>query len=142
MQSALCLDSRCHSGGCVRSLCGLRRADGAPTQPHGPAAPWPLPPLQTESRQLLSAEAASAVDLSKIFGVTPRDILTLRRRVLLCAALLRWFGLPWRDWGRRGLPATAALTLTLPACAPGRSLPCSGYSAEPEGPQGGEEDEE
>ncbi|PRW57850.1 RNA-binding RBM5 and related containing G-patch and RRM domains (ISS) [Chlorella sorokiniana] len=50
----------------------------------------------TESRQLLSAEAASEVDLSKIFGVTPRDILTLR----------------------------------------------SGYSAEAEGQQGGEEDEE
>ena len=34
---------------------------------------------QSEARQLLSAEAAGEVDLSKIFGVTPRDILTLRR---------------------------------------------------------------
>ncbi|KAI7843697.1 hypothetical protein COHA_002596 [Chlorella ohadii] len=50
----------------------------------------------SEARQLLSAEAAGEVDLSKIFGVTPRDILTLR----------------------------------------------SGYSAEAEGQQGGEEDEE
>ena len=31
-----------------------------------------------ESRQLLSAEAAGEVDLEKIFGVTPRDVLTLR----------------------------------------------------------------
>ena len=32
----------------------------------------------TESRQLLGAEAAATVDLGKIFGVTPRDVLTLR----------------------------------------------------------------
>lgn len=32
----------------------------------------------TEARALLSTEAAAKVDLSKIFGVTPRDILTLR----------------------------------------------------------------
>ncbi|KAL4434016.1 hypothetical protein ABPG75_000457 [Micractinium tetrahymenae] len=32
----------------------------------------------TEARALLSAEAASKVDLGRIFGVTPRDILTLR----------------------------------------------------------------
>lgn len=31
-----------------------------------------------ESRQLLGAEAAGTVDLGKIFGVTQRDILTLR----------------------------------------------------------------
>lgn len=32
----------------------------------------------TESRALLSAEAASGVDLGKVFGVTQRDVLTLR----------------------------------------------------------------
>lgn len=32
----------------------------------------------TEARALLSVEAAAKVDLSRIFGVTPRDILTLR----------------------------------------------------------------
>ena len=31
-----------------------------------------------ESRELVGAEAASAVDLGKIFGVTQRDLLTLR----------------------------------------------------------------
>lgn len=32
----------------------------------------------TESRELVGAEAAEKVDLPKIFGVTPRDVLTLR----------------------------------------------------------------
>lgn len=32
----------------------------------------------TEARALLSVEAAAKVDLCKIFGVTPRDVLTLR----------------------------------------------------------------
>jgi hypothetical protein len=32
----------------------------------------------SESRELLGPEAAAAVDLGKIFGVTQRDVLTLR----------------------------------------------------------------
>ncbi len=32
----------------------------------------------TESRPLLSEEAAAKVDLGKVFGVTQRDVLTLR----------------------------------------------------------------
>ncbi len=32
----------------------------------------------SESRELLGPEAAATVDLGKIFGVTQRDVLTLR----------------------------------------------------------------
>lgn len=46
-----------------------------------------------EARGLLGPEAAATVDLGKIFGVTQRDVLTLRRCVLPRLSAALWLGL-------------------------------------------------